>query len=101
MSSQTRAGLTGRKSDIDATPSRLSTDLIRTVNEGVQILTSSSNTDAIYVGYSAAITADSADATDGFPLAPGAAMFLPCRHISDIWLRSESASSQVVWFLGQ
>ncbi len=99
---QSRIGFTRRKSDVDVVPTRLAPvgqGLI--VNEGIQILASSANTDTLYVGYSASMTANSADLTDGFPLVAGSAIFLPCRQASDIYIMSTSNPSQVIWFLGQ
>ena len=97
-----RSGKTGRKSDIGTAPSQLVSESGNIVlNEGVQVVTSSSNSDTVWVGYTSDITANSADLTDGFPLSPGAAMFFPCRHLRDIWVRSTSGSSQTLWFLGQ
>ena len=100
--SVSRPGFTRRKSDIGTTPSRLIPEGQGTVvNKGVQIIASIGNDATLYVGYSDALTADSADATDGFPLSPGAAIFVPCRHPSDVFIRSASGSNQKVWFIAQ
>ncbi len=97
-----KKGKTGRKSDIDTTAAPLVSEADDMVlNKGVQVLTSSANTGTIYVGYGDTITADSDDATDGFPLAPGAAFFFPCRHLRDVWVISSTGSSQKIWFLAQ
>ena len=96
-----RNGFTGRKSDIGTTPARVISDQSVVVNEGLQILASPNNSETIYVGYSSGITANSADSTDGFPLVPGASLFLPCRHPADVYVRSSTLSSQVIWFASQ
>lgn len=96
-----RHGLTGSKSDIGTSPARLISDRKVVVNAGVQLVASSDNSEIIWVGYNDDITAGTADATDGFPLAAGAGMFMPVRHPADIWVRSTSGESQKVHYLGQ
>lgn len=98
---ESRLGITGSKSDIDTTPARLSSDTTKVVNNGIQLLADSTNTDVIYVGYNDTMTAGTADATDGFPIVAGAAIFLPCRHLSDIYLMSTTNPDQIIHFLGQ
>jgi len=98
---ESRAGVTGSKSDIDTTPTRLSSDTTKVVNNGVQLLAASDNTDVVYVGYTSNMTAGTADATDGFPLVAGAALCIPCRHVSDIYVMSTTNPDQKVSFIGQ
>jgi len=101
MPSISRLGLTGRKSTVAVTPSRLSTNVNLVANEGVQILASPANSENMYVGYGSGITANSGDATDGFPIAPGASIFVPCRHPADIWVASITQPNLVLWFILQ
>lgn len=101
MPGVSRPGLTGRISNITTTPVALyaaGANLV--VNEGVQIVAPSSNSENVWIGYSAAITANSADATDGFPLAPGASIFVPCRQLAELFVRSTAGSNLVIWFIG-
>jgi hypothetical protein len=102
MPSISRAGFTYRFSTISPVTSQLIVPGANlATNEGVQLLASPSNGETIYVGYNNLITANAADATDGFPLQAGASLFMPCRHASDIWLISPTLSNLVVWFIGQ
>lgn len=97
MPSLARNGDSGRKSDITTVPSQLTPNSFVTLNEGVQILASPDNTEAIYVGTRSTITANSSDALDGFPLVAGASLFVPCRQLSDVWVRSLTTTC-VLWF---
>ncbi len=98
---ESRAGITGSKSDIDTTPTRLSSDTTKVVNNGVQLLADSTNTDVLYVGYTSSITPGTVDATNGFPIVAGAALFIPCRHLSDIYIMSSTNPDQIVHVIGQ
>ncbi len=101
MPAVAKVGLTGRRSNVSTVPSQLTGDVGIVANEGVQILVSSANSEAIYVGYSADITCDEGDSTDGFPLIAGSSLFLPCRHPSEIWVKAPTQSNLVLWFITQ
>lgn len=102
MPAVARPGFTGRYSSIGTVPTRIvDPNAAQNESEGVQLLASSGNSENIWVGYGSGITANVADSTDGFPLAPGASIFVPTRRAADIWVCSTSASGQVLWFLGQ
>lgn len=64
---------------------------------GVQIKAALTNSGTLYVGNSD-VTAGAADATDGFPLAPGDALFIPVDDPSKVYLIG-SAIGQVAHFL--
>ena len=98
------AALTGRKSSIGTSAVQMtSTSLVP--QYGVSIKAAAANTGKVYVGLSNAVTADSADATDGYELAAGNEVFLPAfalqsgssNNINTIYLIG-SASSQKVFF---
>jgi hypothetical protein len=47
------------------------------VTSGVQLKAAAANSGTVYVGYASSVTANSAVATDGFPLAAGETYFVP------------------------
>ena len=51
----------------------------------------------VYVG-TAGVTADAADATDGFPLAGGEGLFVPIDDPSKLYVRGSAAVQKVFWF---
>jgi hypothetical protein len=62
------------------------------LRHGVELYAALANAAPVYVGFDSSITLDTADATDGFPLAPGARVFVAVRDPSLIWLRSASSA---------
>jgi hypothetical protein len=86
----------GRKSAIGTTAVQLTTTSAH-APRGVQIKASVANSGTVYVGNSD-VTAGSADATDGFPLGAGDALFLPIDDPSKVYLVG-SAAGQIVFFV--
>ena len=101
MPAVSRPGLNGKLSGITSTPVELINPGYNYVlTQGLQVLADSNNTDIVYIGFSSGITPGNADATDGFPLAAGASLFLPCRRPEEIWVKAASGTLKV-WFIGQ
>jgi len=86
---------TGRKSGIGTTPVQVTTSSVTAIN-GVQIKAADTNTDKVYVGISG-VTADTADATDGYPLAPGDALLVPVSNANAVYVVASSGSQKVFW----
>jgi hypothetical protein len=86
----------GRKSSVGTSVVPLTT-VGGKAARGVQVKAAVSNTGTVYVGNSD-VTADSADATDGFPLAPGDGLFLPIDDPTRVYLVA-SAAGQKVFFV--
>lgn len=55
------------------------------------------NTAPVWLG-NANVTADSALETGGFPLVPGASLFIPSEFIADLYAISTAASQNLAWF---
>ena len=87
---------TGRKSSIGT--SALQVTSSTHVSRGVQIIADSTNAVKVYVGLST-VTADSADGTDGFPLAAGESVVVPVSDPSLIYVIAPSGSSSKVFFI--
>ena len=88
---------TGRKSSIGTSAAQLTTTHVH-AKRGVQIVADSGNSVSVYVGIST-VTADSADATDGFPLAAGESVVVPVIAPTTIYVRAASGSSSKVFFI--
>jgi len=86
----------GRASGIGTTALAL-TSVATPLTKGVQIRAANSNTALVYVG-NGNLTTDSADLTDGFPLAAGEALFVPINDARKVYVRSTAASQKVFWF---
>ena len=86
----------GRKSSVGTSAVVLSASSYR-VAKGVQIKADAANSSVVYVG-NADLTADSADATDGFPLAAGEGLFVPVDDVNKIYLRGGASGQKVFWF---
>ena len=86
----------GRKSSIGVSAEQLVTTTLHAA-KGIELIAAPTNSGTVYVG-NADVTAGSADATDGFPLAPGARLFLPLDDPSKVYLRG-SASGQAVYYV--
>lgn len=98
------APLHGRKSSISTSAVQLSASTAP-LEYGIEVKAAAGNSGTVYVGSSNAVTADAADATDGFPLAAGDQVFIPRAFadgkplsLSSVWLIG-SAASQKVFFL--
>lgn len=87
----------GRKSGIGTTAVPLVATSID-ATRGVQIKAAADNAGTVYVGNSD-VTADAADATDGFPLAAGEGLFVPLRDPSDVYVLGSEAGQKVFFFI--
>ena len=87
---------TGRKSSIGTSAAQVTSSTH--VSRGVQIIADSTNAVKVYVGIST-VTADSADGTDGFPLAAGESVVVPVSDPSLIYVIAPSGSSSKVFFI--
>lgn len=88
----------GAKS-VDTSAVQLSTSTYKAKN-GVVVKAAPSNTGIVYVGDSDAVTANSSDTTDGFPLSASESITIPVDKPSRIYIIG-SDSSQKVFFLCQ
>jgi hypothetical protein len=86
----------GRKSSVGTTAVQLSATSYR-VAKGVQLKADAANSSTVYVG-NADLTADTADATDGFPLAAGEGLFVPVDDVNKIYVRGGASGQKVFWF---
>jgi hypothetical protein len=91
--------VTGRKSSIAGTALQLSTT-DTPAQRGILVKADSANTVDLYVGDADTITADAADATDGWPLAPGEAVLIPIDNLNKIYAVTGGTSSKA-WYLVQ
>lgn len=85
----------GRNSDIDTAAEPLTTTP-RRVSRGVQLKAAATNSAVIYVG-NQDVTIAAQDATDGFPLEPGDALFLPIDSPHKIFLVAAAPNQSVSW----
>ena len=65
---------------------------------GIQIFAGSGNTSDVYIGTAATVTADSNDATDGYPLAAGEKILVPERNPNDVFAIA-STDGQKIWYI--
>ena len=90
---------TGRRSGIGFDKNYQLTTNGAKADKGIQITASTANSVSIYVGASG-ITANSADSTDGYPVAAGESVLFPVRNANEIFLfAAGSATSQKVWWM--
>ena len=68
-------------------------------NTGVEIYSDAANEGVIYVGSRSTVTANSADATDGFPIAAGKSILIPIRNPNDIYVIASEASQKIWWMI--
>lgn len=81
-----RTGKTGRLSGVGGAAQRLTTAGAVKCGFGVLVKAAASNTANGFVGFSANITADSADATDGYLLEPGQEVAIEIDEPGNLWL---------------
>ena len=86
----------GRTSGIGTTAVSLTGAAVK-ATKGVQVRAADSNTATVYVG-NANLTTDSNDATDGFPLKAGEALFVPVNDAAKIFVASTTTNQKVFWF---
>lgn len=63
--------------------------------QGCIVKAASSNVGTIYVGKSD-VTTDFADSTGGYPLEPGESVGVPCRDVTEVYIRGTSGD-KVAW----
>ncbi len=86
----------GRKSSVGTSAVQL-TAAIAHLGKGVQIKADAANSGTVYVGGST-VTADAADATDGFPLSAGEGLLVPVDDPSKVYLIGSAAGQKVFFF---
>ena len=69
---------------------------------GVEVKAANANGGRVYVGLSAAVTANSADGTDGFELSAGETVFLPLAmvpggDVANVWVIASASGQKVFW----
>jgi len=74
------------------------TATIRKAKRGVQITADASNPSIIYVGLTG-VTADSADATDGYPIAAGDTVVIPTRNPALLYVIAKTGSTGKLWWM--
>lgn len=79
---------------LSATTATQATATATPLLKGVEVKAAIGNTAMVYVGKSD-LTNASAVGTDGFELGPGERMFLPLDDLSDLYLRTPTASQNV------
>lgn len=87
--------VTGRKSAVGASAVQI-TSAVTHCQDGVQLKAADTNTGIVYVGAST-VTANAADATDGFPLSAGQGLFVPITDASLIYVIASAAAQSVFW----
>lgn len=85
----------GRKSSIGTSAVQLTATSIDCLR-GVVIKAANANTGTLYVGNSD-VTADSADATDGFELGSGESAFVEIDDVSKVYVIASAASQKAFW----
>lgn len=87
----------GRKSSIGVSAVQL-TATSTPVKKGVAVKASRDNSSILYVGNSD-VTADTADATDGFELFPGESITIGIDNVNKIYVISKAAGQEVFWLV--
>ena len=98
MSRLVRQKFSHGKKTIGASAVQLSTDTTA-LDHGVRLKAATANTGNLFIGNSNAVTAGTADATDGFFLDADQEVFLQVTKLADIWIIA-SAAAQIVYFTG-
>src|SRR4051812_48680714 len=89
-------GKTGRKSSISTSAVQMTTTDMY-CRRGVVVKAADANTGKVFVGFSASITNDSADATDGIELGAGQSVVLEIDNVNKIYVIGSAASQKVFW----
>lgn len=90
----------GRKSSIGTTAVQITTT-DTAVRRGVLVKSSNENgTNKLYVGNSSAVTADSADGTDGYELGTGEAVVIEVDNATKVWVIADAGAANKVFWLG-
>lgn len=85
----------GRKQNVDAVAVVLTNSRLR-LSRGVQLKADANNSATIYVGTST-VTAGTSEATDGFPLEAGEALFLPVDSPHKVFLVAAASGQAIYW----
>ena len=88
----------GRKSSVGTSAVQL-TSTSTDASRGVLVKAADDNSGTVYVGNSSSVTADSADATDGFPLAAGEAVLVKVNNASRVYLIGSASGQKVFWLV--
>lgn len=96
MTQAMKSIVTGRKS-VTTSAAKLQSTASKTCELGVRIKADPNNTAAVFVGFAATVTADSADATDGYPLYAGQEIVVPANYATSIYLIAASGTLKVWW----
>jgi len=94
----TRQIWTGRKSSIGTSAVAVMSTGVK-ARRGVQITAPADNGSTVYIGNSSAVTADSADGTDGYPVIAGETVVIPTRNPDLLYAIAESGSDNKVWWM--
>lgn len=86
----------GRKSGISTTAVQLTTTSNR-CKRGIVVKAAVGNSGKVYVGSSLDVTADSADATDGFELSAGDSIMTETDDPSKLFLIASAPDQKVFW----
>lgn len=86
----------GSNRDVDTSAEVLTSTSVQ-CQHGVTITADNTNDGVVFVGNSSAVTAGSADATDGAPIFPGLWRFFPVRDPSKLYVIADTANQVVYW----
>lgn len=89
---------TGFKELDDIIPTQIITSDVKACL-GVEILAPSTNADTIYIGFRDTIDNAQAEATSGFPLAPGDSINIPTRNPSEIYAMGGGGTNKLFWMI--
>lgn len=89
---------TGRKSSIGTTSVQVTTSKLKTIS-GLQVKASADNAGTVYVGTRSTITANTADTTDGYPLAAGETLLIPARSADEVYAIASEADQVLFWMI--
>jgi hypothetical protein len=67
------------------------------LSAGVQIKASDTNTGIVYIGDTSSVTANTADATDGFPLSAGQGLFVPIDDVTRLYAIASAAGQKLFY----
>ena len=89
---------TGRKANVNTAAVQMTSSTVK-AEHGVLVRAGAGNSGKIYVGNSSAVTANSADATDGFPLAAGESVVVKVRNADGIYLIADGTNNDDIWWM--
>ena len=89
---------TGRIADVNASAVQMTTDTTKG-DYGVIVRAGSGNSGKLYIGNSSGVTANSADATDGFPLSAGESVVVKVRSPDQIYVIADGANNDDLWWM--